>query len=343
MMFTKKENTMQDKEPKRKKGPLIWIKRGLVGLGIGLVVLALIGATYQSIATQIDKRTYPPPGEIVDVGDHSLHINCMGQGSPTVILEAANLGMSSWWVRVQQQAAKTTRVCAYDRAGMGWSESGPEPRDAKHISSELHTLLGNAGIEGPYVLTGHSYGGLYARMYAARYSEEVAGVVLIDSMHPEQFTRSAQGRAMYEQTQRMATIAPLISRFGVIRLFNLLPAHPDLPPQQREQIEAFNSSSRQVATTAEEFRATSQTTAQVRSAGSLGDKPLAVVTAGGQSGPGWPEMQEELAALSSDSTHRVVEGATHASLLYERHDAQETIGAILRVVEAVRTDQPLTK
>jgi len=116
-----------------------------------------------------------------------------------------------------------------------------------------------------------------------------------------------------------------------------------LPPQQRKQLEAFNSSTRPVATTAEEFRATSQTTAQVRSAGSLGDKPLAVVTAGGQSGPGWPEMQEELAALSSDSTHRVVEGATHASLLYERHDAQETIGAILRVVEAVRTDQPLTK
>jgi hypothetical protein len=116
-----------------------------------------------------------------------------------------------------------------------------------------------------------------------------------------------------------------------------------LPPQQRKQLEAFNSSTRPVATTAEEFRATPQIMAQVRSAGSLGDKPLAVVTAGEQSGPGWPEMQEELAALSSDSIHRIVEGATHVSLLYERHDVQVTSAAVEQVVEAARTDRPTTR
>jgi len=271
-----------------------------------------------------------------------MHINCVGEGSPTVILEAANLGMSAHWVKVQQQLTKTTRVCAYDRAGMGWSEGGPEPRDAKRISSELHTLLGGADTEGPYVLVGHSYGGLYARMYAARYPKQVAGVALVDSSHPEQFTRSEEGRAMYEQSRRMGAFAPWMTRLGVTRLSNFYPAHPDLPPQQRAQIAAFNSSTQQVVTTVQEFRATPETNAQVRGAGSLGDIPLAVISAGQQPSD-WLEMQDELAALSSDSTHRVVDGATHESLLYDRGDAQVTSAAIEQVVKATRADRPLTR
>src|SRR5215217_6196876 len=289
-MFTKGDNSMQSKAPSHqtdqqpqghsqgtrpRRGLGFWVRRGLVWMIAGLLTLAVIGAIYQVIATEIDQRTYPPPGDLVDVGDHSLHINCVGEGSPTVILEAANLGMSAHWVRVQQQLAATTHVCSYDRAGLGWSERGPEPRDARQISSELHTLLKGAGTEDSYVLVGHSYGGLYAQMYAAQYRDEAAGVVLVDSSHPEQFTRSPEGRAMYEQINRLGAVIPWLTRLGVIRLTNYYPAHPDLPPQQRAQIEAFNSSTRQVATTAAEFRATPETTAQVRSTGTPGDKPLA--------------------------------------------------------------------
>src|SRR5215217_695339 len=330
----------QGARPKRGLG--LWIRRGLVWLVAGLLALAVIGAIYQVVATQIDQRTYPPPGEMVDAGTHSLHINCLGEGGPTVILEAANFGMSAHWVRVQQQLAQTTRVCSYDRAGMGWSERGPEPRDARQISSELHTLLKGADTEGPYVLVGHSYGGLYARMYAARYPNQVAGVVLVDSSHPEQFTRSEEGRAMYEQARRMGAFVPWLARLGVIRLTNFYPAHPDLPPQQRAQIAALNSSTQQMVTTVQEFRATPETNAQVRGTGSLGDKPLAVITAGQQS-PDWLKMQDELAALSSNSTHRVVEEATHESLLYDRGDAQVTSAAIEQVVEAGRTARPLNR
>jgi pimeloyl-ACP methyl ester carboxylesterase len=320
-----------------------WIGKALLWAVVVLLALAVIGAIYQAIATEIARRTYPPPGELVDGrGGHQLHINCVGQGSPTVILEARNLGMSADWVRVQQEVSDTTRVCAYDRAGLGWSEPGPEPRDAKQISGELHALLANAGIEGPYVLVGHSYGGLYARMYAARYPNEVAGVVLVDSSHPEQFTRSPEGRALYERTRRQAAILPLLARLGVIRLFNFYPAHPDLPPQQRAQIEALSSSTQHVVATAEEFRATPQTSAQVRSTESLGDKPLAVISAGEQP-PGGLELQEELAALSSNSIHRTVDGATHESLLYERRGARVTSAAIVEVVEAVRNDQALPR
>jgi pimeloyl-ACP methyl ester carboxylesterase len=319
-----------------------WVRRGLVWMFAGLLALAVIGATYQAIATEIDRRAYPPPGEMVDVGDHSLHINCVGRDGPTVILEAANGGMSAHWVRVQQQLAQTTRVCSYDRAGLGWSELGPEPRDAKQVTSELHTLLANAGTEGPYVLVGHSYGGLYARMYAAQYPEEVAGMVLVDSSHPEQFTRSPEGRAMYERARRLSALVPIFTRLGVIRLSNFFPAHPDLPPQQRGEVEAFNSSTQHLVTTTEEFRATPETTAQVRGTPSLGNKPLAVISAGEQPS-GWLEMQDELAALSPNSIHRVVEGATHASLVYDKRDAQVSSAGIERVVQAVRTDRRLTR
>src|SRR5215203_2843750 len=142
------ETDRQSQGTRPRRGLESWIRRGLVWMIAGLLALAVIGAIYQAIATVIDQRTYPPPGDMVDVGDHSLHINCIGEGSPTVILEAANLGMSAHWVRVQQQLAQTTQVCAYDRAGLGWSEAGPEPRDARQITGELHTLLkGAAGTE----------------------------------------------------------------------------------------------------------------------------------------------------------------------------------------------------
>src|SRR5918994_1482163 len=132
-----------------------------------------------------------------------------------------------------------------------------------------------------------------------------------------------------------------LTRLGVIRLTNFYPAHPDLPPQQRAQIEAFNSSTQQVGTTVEEFRATPETNAQVRSTESLGEKPLAVVSAGEQSSS-WLEMEAELAALSPESIHRVVEGATHESLLYDKDDSQVTSAAIEQVVDAERTErQPI--
>lgn len=261
-----------------------------MGLVIGLVALAVVGAIYQAFGTQIYRRIYPPPGELVDVGGHSLHINCVGEGSPTVILESGSGATSVDWANIQPEVADSTRVCAYDRAGSGWSEPGPGPGDPQQIARELHTLLGNARIDGPYVLVGHSFGGLYIRMYADLYPNEVEGMVLVDSSHPEQSKRMAEAQS---------------------------------------------------ASSAEEFRAIPETSAQVLlSKQSLGDKPLAVITAG-EHEPIWLELQDELAALSSESVHRVVEGATHGSLLYDQANAQVTSTAILEVVEAVRNGQPL--
>jgi pimeloyl-ACP methyl ester carboxylesterase len=321
---------------------LRWTGRAILWLVVALLVLAVVGAIYQAIATELAERAHPPPGKMVGVGDHSMHINCVGQGTPTVVLDTALGAMSTSWVRVQQEVSGTTRVCAYDRSGMGWSESGSNPREAKQVSGELHALLEGADIEGPYVLVGHSFGGLYTQTYASRYPKEVAGVALIESSHPEQFSRLPQARDSYEQTKLLYTVASLLSRIGVVRLFNLSPAPPELPQKQRAQIAALNPSTRQVSTTSREFRASSQSTAQARSLRSLGDKPLAVVSAGTQSS-GWLELQDDLATLSPNGVHRVVEGATHTSVVYDRSDAQATSAAIVEVVAAVRNDRPLAR
>src|ERR687897_609228 len=192
------------------------IGMALVGFVVALLALAVAGAIYQVIATERAERAYPPPGEMVDVGGHSLHINCVGQGSPTVLLDAGSGGFSAQWVRVQREVSGTTRVCAYDRAGMGWSEMGPEPRDAKQITGELHTLLSKADIEGPYVLVGHSFGGMYMQTYAARYPEEVAGVALVDSStEPDQFGQRPEARESQEPQKQTSAAVPQLVRLGV--------------------------------------------------------------------------------------------------------------------------------
>jgi pimeloyl-ACP methyl ester carboxylesterase len=331
--------------------PIRWTWRVLLWLVVALLVLAVAGAIYQAIATEHAERAYPPPGEKVDVGGYRLHINCVGQGNPTVVLDAGSGGMSAQWVRVQQEVSGTTRVCAYDRAGMGWSEMGPGSRDARRITGELHSLLGKAGIEEPYVLVGHSFGGMYMQTYAARYPDGVAGVALVDSSTElDQFSQRPEARESHEPQEQTFAVVPLLvrlgvylpARLGVVRLLSKLdPASPDLPPQQRAQIDALTPSTRQVTTYALEFLAPTQTL-RPGGQGSLGSKPLAVVTAG-KSEPSWLKHQDKLVTLSSNSIHRVVKEAKHTSVLYDRSDSQATSDAIVEVVQAVRNDQSLTR
>jgi pimeloyl-ACP methyl ester carboxylesterase len=234
---------------------------------------------------------------------------------------------------------------------MGWSEMGSEPRDARQITSELHTLLSKAGIEGPYVLVGHSLGGLSMLTYANRYPEEVAGVTLVDSSTElDQFSHRPEARDSYEPQEQSLALVPrlaqfgvsLLARLGVVRLLSKLdPASPELPQKQRAQIDALTPSTREVSTTAGEFLAPTQTR-RLGSQGSLGNKPLAVVTAG-KSEPSWLELQDKLATLSSNSIHRVVKGATHTSVLYDPSDSQATSAAIVEVVAAARNDRPLAR
>lgn len=324
---------------------LTWLKRGVMGLAGALVGLAVLGATYQVIATARDKQNYPPPGQLIDVGAGALqvqlHLFCQGEGSPTVILEHGGGGSALGWFLVQPEVARSTRVCAYDRAGLGWSDPGPAPRSGQQIAVELHTLLHNADIPGPYVLAGWSYGGLFVRAYAAQYPEEVAGLVLLDATHPDVWVRTPQGQAQYQRDSRLYTGMRLLARFGLWRLvpnpFTTPPAGI-FAPQQAAQWQAVGSTTKFWDTVAAESRAILDTMTHVRQAGNLGDLPLLVVTAGKNQGADgqWAVYQDELAMLSSNSIHTVVAGAGHVDLWIDPEYSRMSSAAILQVVTAVR-------
>lgn len=161
--------------------------RWLLYTVFAVLALAAVGGGYETVRESIDRDAYTMPGELVDVGGHRLHIDCTGSGSPTVVLEpglgSASSAMSE---SIAPALAETTKVCVYDRAGRGWSEPASGPQDGVEVATDLHTLLDRAQIEGPYVLVGHSVGGIYALIFADRYPDQAAGLVLLDSMHPNQ-------------------------------------------------------------------------------------------------------------------------------------------------------------
>jgi pimeloyl-ACP methyl ester carboxylesterase len=316
------------------------IRKALIWSLAALLVALVAGAIYQAIATEMDQRAASPaPGEMVDVGEHRLHINCLGQGSPTVVLDSG-WGYTSveWSAWVQPEVAKHTRVCAYDRAGMSWSEPGLGAPDATRTTAELHTLLQEADEEGPYVLVGHSLAGLYSRIYAERYPEEVAGMVLVDSSHPDQFEGSGAALTI---NRVVGVVGPLVARVGIPRVFNLYPSNPELPPLQREQSDSLYYRTPHQVAVFEEMGTIPETMEKARRTGTLGEKHLMVVSAAdhdAQTGA----FQEELTGLSSNSTQRVVGGSTHLSVVVDRNHARQTSEEIVEVVEAVRTGQPLT-
>ena len=179
-----------------------WLKRIVAGLLILIVVVVATIFAGGAVVRAQAKANYPPPGQLVDVGGYKLHIHCVGEGSPTVVLLSGSAALSPYWWLVQSEAAKTTRVCAYDRAGYAWSEEGTDDLSPRGQVEDLKALLSNAGIEPPYVLAGHSYGGYIARLYAQTYSDEVVGLVMIDSSHERQFVRfpeevQARGKQMF--------------------------------------------------------------------------------------------------------------------------------------------------
>jgi pimeloyl-ACP methyl ester carboxylesterase len=323
-----------------------WWKRGVIGVLLSLVALAGVGAIYQALATARDRRAFLPPGQRVDVGGHQLHLHCQGEGSPTVILEHGGGGSALGWFLVQPEIARNTRVCAYDRAGLGWSDPGPAPRSGRQIAAELHTLLHNANIPGPYVLAGWSYGGLFVRAYAEQFPEDVAGLVLLDATHPDVWTRTVQGQAQYQNDSRLYAVARVLAWFGLWRLIpNLFTMPPaGLSPQQAGQWRAVYNTTSFWDTVETESRAILDTMTQARQAGNLGDLPVLVVTAGENEGVDgqWTVYQDELTTLSADSVHQVVEGAGHADLWLNPEHSQVSSAAILQLVKAVRMGERLS-
>lgn len=309
----------------------------LIEAAIVVICVVCCGYFYQTVATSIDQRRYPPPGKLVKIDGNTMHLQPTGIGSPTVILEAGLGAMSSGWGWIQPEIEKFTRVVSYDRAGLGWSDADKAQPSAQGIAWRLHRLLQTAKITGPYVLVGHSMGGLLVRVFANQYPDEVAGMVLVDASHPDQHERHSAIRQHMHSGFQMLKRIPLLTRFGYVRLTRLLHSQANgLPARQRLEAEVFLSSHRHFTATLSESLAWNQLCAEVRGSKGLGNKPLAVVSAGKDVLPGAAELQAELAALAKTSTHRVIDGATHVTLVTHRDHAMSVVEAIRHVVDQVR-------
>ncbi len=325
------------------------IARSASYLVVGLGALASLGVIYQALAEARDRRKHPPLGRLVDVGTHRLHLYGTGRGSPTVILEAALNGCSIDWCLVQPQVAEFTRVCSYDRAGYGWSDSGPRPRTAQRMARELHTLLAKAEIEPPYVLVGHSYGGELVRVYADQYPDEVAGLVLVDSSHEDQIERAYQIMSRKEQILdglhwQMFRLRPVLARLGILRITRRAHQGIDIYPSEMQPTAiALEEQSRAFDWTFGEASAIPECNAYLRTAKPQRDILLAVISAGLPRNPDdprqqvlrevWTELQSELAKLSPRGKHVIAAETGH---IVQLGQPELVVSAIREMVEEVR-------
>ena len=309
---------------------LLYLLPGLVAV---ISTLALAGMIYQVIATRLDQKKYPPPGRLVDVGGYRLHIHCSGPdgaNGPTVVMDAGIGECSLGWGLVQPEIAKFARVCTYDRAGLGWSDPAPTPRTSRQIVSDLHALLTNAEIKPPYVMVGHSFGGLNARLYTSQFPEEVVGMVLVDSAHEDNPFRPPL------PTRAGLLTAPL----GIPRLFGqfvvsenpIFSRHSKYPSAHR----AIATSTKYLNTVRREWSAADESWSQAGSSNkSLGDRPLVVLFArfNHPMFSVFAKRQVELAQRSTTGKLIFVENSGH----HIQHDQPEVVvDAIREVVEALR-------
>lgn len=308
---------------RRRSSGCLWRLAAILASLLGLM---LVGYIYESIAEMADAKAYPPPGQLVDVGGYRLHIHCLGSGSPTVVIVAgAGDWSTSWGGTVQREVAKTTRVCTYDRGGLGWSEAAPDPGDAAQFANELHTLLQNANAQAPYVLVGHSLGGFIVRIFAHEYASEILGVVLIDSMNPKQVTQSLSNTAAQN-----VSIQSWLARFGIVRLIIKLGFFPNVPEPAYYPLYVRPGS---LYASANEYKQLPASAAEAAAVKTFGDLPLIVLTAKLNPISDWPEWQTELLELSSNSQHLFAENSGHNVPVDEPEAA---VATILKMIQQVR-------
>ena len=316
-----------------------------------LVAIALlIGALYQAVSEVSDRRKHPPQGELVDVGGFRLHLSCLGKGGPTVVMDAGGGAPSITWGLVPSQIAKFTRVCTYDRAGFGWSDPNLKcDRNSQQSVDELHLLLTKADIKPPYVLVGHSLGGVNMRLYASQYSEDVVGLVLVDSSHENQVTPEMSKRIRIQSW--LYQILRIASQVGIVRFvgqMNLLPILEDVRQEIKkyplavqslfDTFKSFCYRPHYWATASSELANIEESLKEIRAVSSLGNLPLIVLSQGSKDPKisdervqRWSSLQLELTKLSSNSQRIVAEDSGH---LIQLDQPELVVDAVQQIVQA---------
>ena len=281
-----------------------------------LVPAALAVVACLALSAQLAASPKTPgsgvPGKLVDVGGFRLHINCTGEGVPTIIFDSGVGGFSLEWSGIQKALSPRTRVCSYDRAGYGWSDPGPLPRTSARITRELHTLLLRAGVAGPYIIAGHSFGGYNAQLFARNYPDETAGLVLIDSSHPEQIERLPGPKPGSTRRARPRPNSYIVSWYF---------PHPNFPDENALVAQRIMQSWRHKMTWREEMTVFSVSAKQVQASRPMPKVPLVVLTRGRSFRPGysngdktekiWMQLQDELSQLGANPVHLIAVHSGH--------------------------------
>lgn len=290
--------------------PLIQFLRSIL-VPAASMVAACLAVSAQLMASPATPKS-SIPGRLVDIGGHRLHIYCVGEGVPSIIFDSGVGGFSLEWSRVQNVLARRTRVCAYDRAGYGWSDLGPLPRTSERITRELHTLLERAGVAGPYIIAGHSFGGYNAQLFARNYPDQTAGLVLIDSSHPEQIERLPGPEPGTVKRVRPGSNSYVVSWFF---------PHPNFPDENALMAQRIMQSWQHKMTWREEMTVFSVSAKQVKASRPMPEVPVLVLTRGRSFWPGysngdetervWMELQDELSQLGANPVHLIAERSGH--------------------------------
>ena len=289
-----------------------------------VAVSAALG--FQALLSHLSLRDNPPPGRMIGVNGRQVYVRCAGEGSPTVILQAGHISLT--WMSVFSKISELTRVCTYDRPGYGWSEPANSPRTAETMVQELRMLLQAADIKPPYVLVGHSFGGLLMQLYATRFPEDFEGVVLVDSSHPDQVHRTSDLQGLDTIAKALRILGPL----GLARM--VVPVAPAGDPTSRDSAvidleRELLMTNRTLRVIAAESSAMRQSLLQVAdSSVDLGDKPLVVLTQGRRRAEFWYQMQEDLSRLSRSSDWQVIDDAGH----FIHHDRPDVVVDAIRKV-----------
>lgn len=298
----------------------------IIGGSVGLIAISGLGVEY--IAEKQALSRFPAPGQLVDVGTHQLHLNVTGtaNGQPTVILEAGNGGFSTQWIRVQAELSQTMQVVSYDRPGYGWSEPAPYAVDLTRNAHDLQTALDSMGIAPPYIFVGHSMGGLFNLSYATAYPDNIAAMVFVDSTHPDMWQHFPA--EMIEQQNSMIglmRVMQVAATFGMMRVVNPLQSVVvDLPQPQRAISLTLSANPQYIETFLQEAQIVSALPDSMPPRADLSGIPLVVLSANSApDGQTMPEgifetmhgLHQQLAALSSDSDWRLLDGANHYSII----------------------------
>jgi pimeloyl-ACP methyl ester carboxylesterase len=298
---------------------------GAIGLFVVTVFASFVGAIYQYLGNRRDLQAHPAPGQLFDIGTHRLHLWCVGSGSPVVVLESGGGGNALEWSRVQPEVAKTTRVCSYDRAGFGWSDLGPTPRSARQIVTELHRLLLVAQVPAPYVLAGHSIGGLYIRLHATTHPSEVAGMVLVDATHEDVRTRIPGAAPNTVLLHLVVDLHSAMAAVGWARLMDIrFAGGPALSAEANQLAEGIKFRATAPYADGEESFGWEESAMQVRRTRRVLNIPLVVITRGRWDGlkglpedqqqrmkRAWNDMQADLVTLSPQGVQLVATNSDH--------------------------------